>query len=78
MISLPGEITLIQHFGDLLETFLYPGSDGQLRTPNEEEQTISLYTNDLTTVDFKPAEALTNEPKKEATQSVLEYFQQKK
>lgn len=61
------------HVDDIVETLLYPAEAGQIRTPEEKEQTIELYTHDLETTDFSPSAELKSGPIREAQKAVTEF-----
>lgn len=43
---------MLAHLGDIGETLLAPSEEGQLRTPDEEDQTIKIYAGPLSTFNF--------------------------
>lgn len=52
--------TFVQHLGNVVGTLTSPAEQGQLRTPAEAKQTIDIYSEDLSTVEFEtPPEKLT-------------------
>ena len=62
---------------DMFETIYFPSSEGQIRSREEKDQTIDLFTFGLSTFDFAPSEAATRLPVREAYSSVLQYFKVK-
>jgi predicted acylesterase/phospholipase RssA len=66
-----GVVAFLDAFAD---TVLYPSEGGQLRSPDEAEQTIDLYTYNLETVEFAPSPTKSRLPIAEAEVSVLRYF----
>jgi NTE family protein len=66
--------TLLEHLGNLVDTVLYPSEQGQIRTADEEEQTIDLFTYDLETTEFAPSPAKRATPVAEAERAVDRYF----
>ena len=67
-----------RHAGDLINTMLYPSEPGQIRSPEEEEQTIDLFTYDLETLDFSPPLEKRKVPIDAAADAVHSYFRAKK
>lgn len=67
---------LLQHLGNITGTVLYPSEEGQIRTQDEREQTIDLYTYDLETTEFAPPTSKSATPIAEAERSVNSYFSQ--
>ncbi len=65
---------LDSYIGAILDTLLYPSEEGQLRTQSERDQTIDLYTYDLSLVDFSPKDAQCSTPIDQAKLSVLNNF----
>ncbi len=65
---------LLSHFGMVFNTLMYPSEAGQIRTTDEAEQTIDLYTYCLETTDFAPSASLKEEPIKNAEREVQRYF----
>ncbi|MDF1781667.1 MAG: patatin-like phospholipase family protein [Alcanivoracaceae bacterium] len=65
---------LLEHLGNIVNTVLYPSEQGQIRTPDEAEQSIDLYTYDLETTNFAPTAAQSQTPIQEAERAVLRYF----
>lgn len=65
---------LLQHLGDVMNTVLYPSEEGQIRSQSEREQSIDLYTYDLSTTDFAPPASASGTPIREAERSVDAYF----
>lgn len=65
---------LLQHLGDVMGTVLYPSEEGQIRSPDERDQTIDLYTYDLKTTEFAPPPSASATPIAEAERSVRSYF----
>jgi predicted acylesterase/phospholipase RssA len=60
--------------GGLLATILVHGNKGQLRSYDEEQQTIPLFTFNLSLFDFSPSANVSDKPLKAARTSVLQYF----
>lgn len=60
--------------GGLLRTLLTPGNEGQLRTDQERQQTIPLYTYDLSLFEFAPDQSVYSKPVESARQDVLKRF----
>lgn len=67
-----------RHAGDLISTMLYPSESGQIRSPEEEEQTIDLFTYDLETLEFAPSLEKRKVPIDAAADAVHSYFRAKK
>lgn len=65
---------LLEHLGNLIDALLYPSEQGQIRTADEVNQTINLYTYDLDTTEFAPPEAKRATPIAEAERAVDRYF----
>jgi predicted acylesterase/phospholipase RssA len=65
------------YLGDLLDTMLSTAESGQIRSIEEADQTIELYTYDLETTDFAPSESVKKKPIFEAEQAVRSYFKSK-
>lgn len=65
---------LQQHLGDIMGTVLYPSEEGQIRSTDERDQTIDLYTYDLKTTEFAPSATARATPIAEAERSVNRYF----
>jgi NTE family protein len=59
---------------DIFGTFMVPGRDGQFLTPEEREQSIDLFTFDLSLFQFSPSQYLAQSPVSDARKSVLAYF----
>ncbi len=71
----PGSFDLmLQHLGDIMGTVLFPSEEGQIRNPDELDQTIDLYTYDLKTTEFAPSPSVSATPIAEAERSVISYF----
>lgn len=66
------------HFTDLLGSFVdtvfYPSEEGQLRSEEEAEQTISLNTFNLSTFDFAPPRSERDRAARAARESTYRYF----
>jgi predicted acylesterase/phospholipase RssA len=60
---------------DLLDSFMAPAEEGQIRTPQERIQTIELYTWDLALTDFAPSPEKSKEPIDNAKKAVKQYFE---
>ncbi|GLQ74393.1 patatin-like phospholipase family protein [Vibrio penaeicida] len=67
---------LLSHLGDVLGTVLYPSEEGQIRSQDERDQSIDLYTYDLATTEFAPPASKSATPIAEAERSVDAYFSQ--
>lgn len=67
---------LLELFGDVLGTLMYPAEDGQIRSPDEIDQTIELNTFCLSTTEFAPSADKRRRPIAEAEKAVLGYFRQ--
>ena len=67
---------LLEHLGNIVNTVLYPSEQGQIRTPDEADQSIDLYTYDLETTNFAPSQQQSATPIREAKRAVLNYFGQ--
>jgi predicted acylesterase/phospholipase RssA len=67
-------LPLFGYLGDVLATLLYPASAGQLRTQEEVEHTIALYTYDLSLTEFSPSAQKRGKPVAAAFKAVLDYF----
>jgi NTE family protein len=65
---------LLTHLGNTANTVLYPSEQGQIRTPDEADQSIDLYTYDLSTTEFAPPPAKQATPVRQAEQAVNTYF----
>jgi len=65
---------LLEHIGNVVNTILYPSEQGQIRTPDEAEQSIDLYTYNLQTTNFAPTAQQQAVPVREAERAVLNYF----
>jgi NTE family protein len=65
---------LLAHAADIGGTALYPSEEGQLRTADEEDQTIPLYTFCLDTLEFAPPLSRSTMPIKMAYASTARYF----
>jgi NTE family protein len=61
-------------FRDLFSTLMMPGREGQFLTQEEHEQSIDLFTFDLSLLQFSPSQATARNPVKEARQAVMDYF----
>ncbi len=62
--------------GNIVNTVLYPSEQGQIRTAEEEDQSIDLYTYDLETTNFAPSQSQSATPIREAERAVQRYFGQ--
>lgn len=60
----------------LAQTLLYPSTEGQMRTKAETDQTIPLYAQKLTTLDFNPSPGDVKDAQEGAENSVYTYFLQ--
>lgn len=60
------------HVSNLLDTFMYPSEEGQIRSLEEKEKTIELFTHSLSVSDFNPSEELRKKPIEEAYSKVKE------
>jgi NTE family protein len=60
---------------DLYHTFRFPSGDGQFLTEEERQQSIDLFTFDLSLFQFAPNQSLARNPVSEARKAVIEYFQ---
>lgn len=47
-----GAFATLSFLGDLLNTFMYPAEDGQIRSRQEEQYTIQINSSGLSTIDF--------------------------
>jgi hypothetical protein len=65
---------LLEHLGNTANTVLYPSEQGQIRTLDEANQSIDLYTYDLATTEFAPPPAKQATPVREAERVVNAYF----
>jgi NTE family protein len=65
---------LLGHLADILGTVLYPSEEGQIRSQDERDQTIDLYTYDLSTTEFAPHPDKRKKPITEAEDAVYKYF----
>lgn len=65
---------LLEHLGNITGTVLYPSEEGQIRSPDEREQTIDLRTYDLATTEFAPSREKRARPIAEAERAVNAYF----
>lgn len=65
---------LLEHLGNVMGTVLYPSEEGQIRSPDERDQTIDLYTYDLKTTEFAPPASASATPIAEAERAVRTYF----
>ena len=71
----PGTFSvLLEHLANLRDTVLYPSEQGQIRTADEADQTIDLFTYDLETTEFAPSSAKWATPVAEAERAVDRYF----
>lgn len=68
---------LKEHVGNIFETLMFPSEGGQIRTIEEIEQTIDLFTYDLETTEFAPPPKKSEKPKQEAERAVIQYFRSK-
>lgn len=71
-------LPLLQHMVDMVSTMLFPSEQGQIRSAEEQEQTIDLYTYDLKTLEFAPSREKRTKPVDEAANAVRSYFGAKK
>lgn len=69
---------VLEHVGDMLGTMLYSGEQGQIRSAEEQEQTIDLYTYELETLEFASSLEKRTKPIEEAANAVRSYFEAKK
>ena len=53
---------------------MYPSEEGQIRTPEEREMVVPLYTYDLSTTNFTPTEEQRKQPIEEAYKATMRYF----
>lgn len=65
---------LLRHLDDVMGTVLYPSEEGQIRSPDERDQSIDLYTYDLKTTEFAPPPSASATPIAQAERSVRAYF----
>jgi predicted acylesterase/phospholipase RssA len=65
---------LLEYLGNLYPTVLYPSEQGQIRTVEEEQQTIDLLTYDLGLTEFAAPPAKRERPVREAEAAVDRYF----
>lgn len=71
--STSGLIT--NHINDLINTFLYPSEEGQIRNPQEKNQTIELFTYNLNVSDFNPSKEDKETPIDEAYKKTKDSIQ---
>jgi predicted acylesterase/phospholipase RssA len=62
------------HLGDVLNSFFYPAEEGQIRTPSERKQTLSLDTTGLKTLEFAPPSEISGPLIREAFDHTYQYF----
>lgn len=65
---------LLEHLGNVMGTVLFPSEEGQIRSEEEREQTIDLFTYDLETTEFAPPASRSATPIAEAERAVQAYF----
>jgi NTE family protein len=65
---------LLEHLGNVMGTVLYPSEEGQIRSPDERDHTIDLFTYDLETTNFAPTASQSSTPIAEAQRAVDSYF----
>jgi predicted acylesterase/phospholipase RssA len=65
---------LRNYLGELGDAFMSPSEEGQIRTPEEQNQIIELYTGDLSLTEFAPPQAKWEWPVKNAKEVVTGYF----
>jgi predicted acylesterase/phospholipase RssA len=70
----PADLSIIDYFGLLVNTLLYPSGDGQIRSPREAEQTIKLYTGNLSTLDFNPQPQDAQQAQDNAYNTVINFY----
>ena len=72
----PGDLEFGGYLSLMLGTALYPGSEGQLRSAREEEQTVKLYAGKLSTYNFTAKENDFKAPLQAAYDSVMSHYPQ--
>jgi predicted acylesterase/phospholipase RssA len=65
------------YISNLLDTILAPSEEAQFRTPDERNQTIELFTENLETADFSPPPEKSRSPIENAKKVVGKYFEER-
>ncbi|MFW9929638.1 MAG: patatin-like phospholipase family protein [Candidatus Thorarchaeota archaeon] len=68
------ELTIFKFLGSFVETLFYPQEKGQIRSEQEDLQTVNLDTYKLTTLDFNPPPNIRKEAIENAETKVMDYF----
>lgn len=58
----------------IVGTYMYPSEEGQIRTPSERDQTIVLYTQELSLLEFMPSKDKSQKPIEKAYSAVYKNF----